>query len=149
MKKITNLRNLAFWSLLIGISVSLSAQQGRGKGMRGESPSPENINRHVEQMAADLQLNEKQKARVLDLERSHLETMEKARAERGGDREAHQQVMEQHRKDHEARMKEVLTEDQFNRWKENRQQQYRERRHDGKGKGQGYRGNVSRNSSRP
>jgi hypothetical protein len=149
MKKITNLRTLGIGVLFIGASLSLNAQQGRGQGMRGQATDEEGLNRHVEQLATDLQLNDKQKARVLELERDHLQTMEKERAKRGADRDAHYQAMEKLRTDHEAKMKQVLTEDQFNRWKETRQKQVRERKHDGKGKGKGFRSNGRGGSGRP
>ncbi|HRZ78010.1 MAG TPA: hypothetical protein P5248_11620, partial [Bacteroidales bacterium] len=65
------------------------------------------------------------------------QTMEKERNNRQADRTAHTEAMQQLRKQHEADMKKVLTEEQYTLWLEGRQQQVRERRHDGRGQGKG------------
>ncbi len=123
--------------MMLGLGLALNAQSGRGQGMRGEMPDSAGFARHMDRLSADLKLDEKQKVRVAELERAHLQTMEKERNNRQADRTAHTEAMQQLRKQHEADMKKVLTEEQYTLWLEGRQQQVRERRHDGRGQGKG------------
>lgn len=109
-------------ALVFGAAVA-NAQPG---GWGGQRPDPaEMAQRMADRMKEQLQLNEDQYAKILDMYKKENEEREKMFAEggfnNGGDMdfEAMRKVMEERRAKRDEQLKTILTEDQFKKYQEN------------------------------
>jgi hypothetical protein len=98
--------------------------QGRGQGDGQGRPqmTQENVEQRVGRLAATLELNAEQKKTILDYE---LEQFKKNQVERQriqGDRDQMRDYMMKQREERDKKYKEVLTEEQWTKYMEDREQ---------------------------
>lgn len=119
------------------VAVSLQAQNRRGSGFHGQLPDSAGVVAHVERLAVDLDLDDGQKAKLLETEQAHFTQVRARREEIQATRGSYRAEMQDLHDEHVAELKKILTEEQFKKWEETHQQRIRERRHDGSGRGYG------------
>ncbi len=123
--KITKRYYFAMVLAALLVSSGLNAQGGRGPGGPGRTPmTEEDIKERVDQLAETLKLSEEQHKL---LEKSELDWYKKMDVERqkmrseggqGMDREARRAQMMEMREEHDAKIKEILGEEQFKQYQE-------------------------------
>lgn len=120
-KLMKNMRTMkqSIQAALLGIalvcSTALAAQSnpaGPGPGQPQLTPA-ERAQKHTDRMKASLGLDEKQYAKVLEINKDHAQKMEAQRLEAQKERERRQAAMKEMEAAHEKRMKEILTEEQY------------------------------------
>lgn len=110
------------------LALPMFGQRGTGQGRpQGNRQQPrqmteENVKERVNRLADNLKMNEEQKKKILDYE---LELYKKNQVERQrmmGDREAMRAYMMKQREERDAKYKEVLTKEQWEKFQEDREQ---------------------------
>jgi len=115
---------------------------GQGGGM-GRQWTEEDVKERVKRSTQALNLSEEQEKKIMDFE---IETFKKNQVERQkfqGDREAMRDYMIKQREERDKKYEEVLTEDQYKKFKENQEQRRKEmqdRRQNNQGKPGGQQG---------
>lgn len=120
MKKIIGL----FLVMLI-CSVSVYAQKDNRGGRMGD-PS-----KRMEKMITDLKLNDKQAADYRKVEKDFMGKMKKMRDEAQDDRSKMREKMQTLRKEKDAEVKKILTDEQFKQYQEKQQAPRDKNRKDG------------------
>ncbi len=95
---------------------------GQGNGQPRQQMSEENVKARINRLAKDLEMNETQKKEILDYE---LVLFKKNQAERQrlmGNREAMREYMMKQREERDEKYKKVLTEEQWKKYEELREQ---------------------------
>ena len=93
-------------------SVNVYAQKGKKK-------SPEEIaKQQTEWMTKELKLDEKQQQKIAKINLDFSKKIDETRKEYSGNREAMQSAMKVHRKEKDKEMKEALTNEQYELYKE-------------------------------
>jgi protein CpxP len=147
MKRMINLKAATMLMLLAFLTLPIFAQQGRGQGRQ---MSEQDIKDNVANLADTLNLTEKQEKEILEYDLKFYQTMQKERQNfdpETSDRDAMRARMIEVRDERDAKYKEVLTKEQFEKYTkitEARRAQMRERR----GQGQGSDGEQSRGRGR-
>nr|WP_321406306.1 DUF4890 domain-containing protein [uncultured Carboxylicivirga sp.] len=97
-------------------------------------PSPEErVKQQTEQMAKDLNLTEKQKEQVTELNKKFGEKMKKMRDENQGDREKMREAMGAMRTERNTELKKILTDEQYKKYLELEEKRMKERGNRGPG----------------
>ncbi|HEC44786.1 MAG TPA: hypothetical protein ENI20_18365 [Bacteroides sp.] len=149
MKKMINLKTASILMFLAFLTLPIFAQQGRGQGRQ---MSEQDIRDNVANIADTLNLSEKQEKEILEYDLKFYQTIQKERQNfdpETGDRNAIRARMMELRDERDAKYKEVLTKEQFEKYTkitEERRAQMRQRR--GQGQGQGSGGEQSRGRGR-
>ena len=104
-------------AVLFGLALSASAQDQR----RQEKPNPEKM---TERMKAQLELSDEQYKSVYVANEEMVKMMEKA-----GGKEADEESKNRIKKQHMAKLNEILTPDQMAKLKDQHQQRERKRKH--------------------
>ncbi|TLX70936.1 DUF4890 domain-containing protein [Labilibacter sediminis] len=114
--------------LAFGLSSSVMAQ-----GNKGGTPE-ERAQKQTEQMKTSLQLDEEQSAKVAELNLKYIKKRNHVRKDNSGDKEGMRAAMSQLNKERNAEFKEVLTEEQYQKFLK-REEAMKKKRAQGKGKG--------------
>ncbi len=144
-----NLKTASILMFLAFLTLPIFAQQGRGQGRQ---MSEQDIRDNVANIADTLNLSEKQEKEILEYDLKFYQTIQKERQNfdpETGDRNAIRARMMELRDERDAKYKEVLTKEQFEKYTkitEERRAQMRQRR--GQGQGQGSGGEQSRGRGR-
>ena len=118
--------------MVIGFVACSQTEEGR-QGRRGQNFDPEQmLNRQVERMTTALELDEDQQKAVKELYIKFNEKQSKAREELGGNREEMRESMQKIGVERESELEEILSSDQWVKWKEVREQ-FQQRRRRGQG----------------
>lgn len=132
-----------FGMLLIAMTITFAASaQEEGRGHRGrhgdhQPPTDEEVRSKMTETAAELGLNEQQTEQFVALQMEGFAARQAAMEERREERQAMRAEMMKKREAHMAKLKEILTEEQFAKWEE----MHKERMHHrGKGKKHGRHG---------
>ncbi|MCU4163686.1 Spy/CpxP family protein refolding chaperone [Carboxylicivirga caseinilyticus] len=97
-------------------------------------PSPEErVKQQTEQMAKDLNLTEKQKEQVTELNKKFGEKMKKMRDENQGNREKMREAMGELRTERNTELKKILTDEQYKKYLELEEKRMKERGNRGPG----------------
>lgn len=102
-----------------------SGPGGQGRGLR---MSEEDIERRVDNLAKTLELTEDQHKKILDHELEFYTKMQIAREKNSGNREAMRASMIKARESRDKNYEEVLSADQFKKYKEIEQERINQRR---------------------
>lgn len=86
----------------------------------------------TEQLTKQLSLTEEQKGKVLEIFKKSDKEMRAAFSDNAGDRDKVREIMQKNRKETEAQMKKVLTEEQFAKWEKLRSEAPRRGQLEGK-----------------
>lgn len=104
--------------------------QGQGRGQGGgqyrQQMTEENVKQRVDRLAQSLEMTEDQKSKVMDYELEAFKTNQVERQRLMGDREAMRSYMQKQREERDKKYKEVLTEEQYNKYLEQREQRRQE-----------------------
>jgi len=115
------MRSLQYRTLTLALLLVLGAAAAAAQPMR---MNPEE---RTEQLATSLSLTPEQKPKVLEIFKAADEARRKAFEEREGDRDAMRQVMQKQREETDAKLKAVLTEEQFAQYEKLRTERRRSR----------------------
>lgn len=129
---------MALMAAMIGFTAC--AQDDRGSGHHGrhgdhKPPTEEEVKAKLTEAAAELGLNESQTQQFIALQMEGFAQRRAAMEERKEERKEMHEEMQAKREAHEAKLKEILTAEQFAKW----QEMHKEHGPRG-GKGKGHRG---------
>lgn len=98
-------------------------RQGRGPGAApGQRGQRMNVDEQIKQLAADLNLTEDQKTKLKPILQEQLDKSQKLRQDEALPREQRQEKMREIREATNAKIKAVLTADQYEKWQKQRQE---------------------------
>ena len=97
---------------------------GRVQGRPGMSE--ENVKTRVDRLAENLEMNEEQHKEILDYELEQFKQNQVERQRLMGDREAMRDYMMKQREERDEKYKEVLTDEQWNKYQDVREQRRRD-----------------------
>ena len=117
------------WIVIISMILTgsvLGQPGGGGRGGRGSNDGPPKptipdsaqIVEQVDELAAELSLTEDQKEAVLELHQEHFADVEESLSNTDGDRDSHREQMDALRKEFQEDMKELLSDEQYEKFEE-------------------------------
>lgn len=123
-------RLLILTTLIFIIAGNLFSQPPQRGRMQGPPPLPDStqIVKMVDELATTLSLTKEQKSKILELHFAHFEEAKKLMEKNKSDRESHREAMDELKEEFDEQVKDVLTEDQveaFKEYVENRKKQQR------------------------
>ncbi len=123
--------------ILLSLAILFIAFQAKAQGPnRGGTPE-EFANRQTKQMTELLSLSEKQQEQVAALNLKYAKKRDEQRKEAVGDREAMREKMKTMRTERQKELKEILSEEQYNKYIEFEKERFEKRRQNGQGQGRG------------
>jgi len=130
------MKNLGFLLLFVVLFTTVSVAQDRGPG---NFDPKEMAKRQTEELTKELGLNKEQQEKVQALNLKNAEQMSAMRQEAmnsGGDREAMREKMTKVRAEQETKMKEILTDAQYEKYQKYMEERRAQRGQRGPGQGQ-------------
>ena len=119
--------------MLFTFKTAVFAQQGQGRGNRDMDPK-EFAERQTSRMKESLELTAGQLPKVEKLNLEYAEKMKEARDQAGEDREAMRSKMMEMIKEKDAKLKEILTAEQWTKFEADRKERMQNRRGGGGGR---------------
>ena len=101
---------------LMTFAIMVSAQEGQRRG--GFQMTPEQRAQYYEQLKKDLSLSDKQLADFKKIDEEYMAKMREAREKAGDDREKMRESMTKLRAEQTAKIKPLLSEEQFKKYEE-------------------------------
>jgi Spy/CpxP family protein refolding chaperone len=117
--------SLVIVTILVGLatlSSLASAQPGEGWGGRGADPNAR-LEQQIERMTEQLELTDGQKEELRPILEAQGEKMREIMQDSSIDREQKREQFMKLRKETEPKIKQILTEEQYEKWQKLRQQQ--------------------------
>ena len=117
------------WIVIISMILTgsvLGQPGGGGRGGRGSNDGPPKptipdsaqIVEQVDELAVELSLTKDQKEAVLELHQEHFAEVEELLSNTDGDRDSHREQMDALRKEFQEDMKELLSDEQYEKFEE-------------------------------
>jgi Spy/CpxP family protein refolding chaperone len=136
MRNLLNIRTAALLAFMALVAIPATGQQrpapgqgqgpGRGQG-QGREWTEDDVKQRVKRQAQALDLTKEQETKVLDFEMELYKTNQVDMQKYRGDREKMREHMTKQREQRDKKYKEILDEEQYNKYKQNQQDRMQNR----------------------